>query len=220
MSNVIESDFASTMQELSAQASAPAAKDESKTASGITALLSALHSLGQRFEALEETVGHELRPVHVEKIEQQLAEIRDNERVNQKLFDTLHQELISYRDNFVREALQKPFIRDLLVLFDDLSGIAAQFEQAASGKEGRRQDVQARDNLNNAVHFLLEILHRLEVNEIAPKDTIDRSLHRIIGFEAAESPEEDGQVVKRTKRGFTWHDRVLRHEEVIAKRFQ
>ena len=217
MSNVIDSDFASTMQELSAQASTPAAKEESRTASGITALLSALHSLGQRFEALEETVVHELQPMHLAKIEQQLTDIRDSERVNQKLFDTLHQELISYRDNFVRESLQKPFIRDLLILFDDLSGIAAQFEQSASR---RSHDVQARDNLNNAVHFLLEILHRLEVNEIPLEDTVNRSLHRIIGFEPAASIEEDGQIVKRIKRGFTWHDRVLRHEEVIVKRFQ
>ena len=31
---------------------------------------------------------------------------------------------------------------------------------------------------------------------------------------------ENGRIVKRLKRGFTWHDRVLRAEEVIAKRFQ
>jgi molecular chaperone GrpE (heat shock protein) len=220
MSNMVESDFASTMQELSAQASAPTAKEESRTASGITALLSALHSLGQRFDALEERVVHELQPAHLAKIEQQLAEIRDTERVNQKLFDMLHQELISYRDNFVRESLQKPFIRDLLVLFDDLSGIAAQLEQTAAGESRRTKNVQTRDNLNNSVHFLLEILHRLEVNEIPPQETVDRSLHRVVGFEPAASPEEDGQIVKRAKRGFTWHNRVLRPEEVIAKRFQ
>ena len=49
---------------------------------------------------------------------------------------------------------------------------------------------------------------------------VDRTLHRVISFEPAECAEEDGRIVKRLKRGFTWHDRVLRAEEVIAKRFQ
>ena len=73
--------------------------------------------------------------MHFQKIEEQLAAIRESETVNQKLFDSLHEELISYRDNFVRDSLQKPFIRDLLVLFDDLSAMAGQFEQAANEEE-------------------------------------------------------------------------------------
>ena len=59
--------------------------------------------------------------------------MRESETVNQKLFDSLHEELISYRDNFMRDALQKPFIRELLVLFDDLSRLAAQLEKPADG---------------------------------------------------------------------------------------
>ena len=62
--------------------------------------------------------------------------LRKTESVNQRLFNSLHQELISYRDNFLRESLQKPFIRDLVVLFDDLNSLAAQLEKAAgTGKK-------------------------------------------------------------------------------------
>ncbi len=158
--------------------------------------------------------------IHFQKIEEQLAAIRESETVNQKLFDSLHEELISYRDNFVRDSLQKPFIRDLLVLFDDLSTLAGQFEEAANEEESDRENVRSRNNLTNILHFLLEILHRLEVNEIEASETVDRTLHRVISFEPAECAEEDGRIVQRVKRGFTWHDRVLRPEEVIAKRFQ
>ena len=174
---------------------------------------------GQRVESLEESVMRKFEGLQFQKIEEQLAVIRDRENVNQKLFDSLHQELNSYRDNFVRDSLQKPFIRDLLVLFDDMSAIAGQLEQAAAEDENRSDKVQARDNIGNMLHFLIEILHRLEVTEIEPLDKVDGKMHRVIDYVAAESAEEDGRIVKRLKRGFIWHGKVLRPEEVIAQRF-
>ncbi|MGH8093852.1 MAG: nucleotide exchange factor GrpE [Chthoniobacterales bacterium] len=210
------------MQTLAAQAAPSLAveQDDALLPSGISALISAVHSLGQRLESLEETVLRQIESIHFQKMEEEISAIRESERVNQKLFDSLHEELISYRDNFVRESLQKPFIRDLLVLFDDLSGIAAQFEGTGTGTVCQPDVAHTRDNLSNMLHFLLEILHRLEVNEIEPKEMEDRTLHRVIGVEPTECAEEDGRIVKRIKPGFTWHDRVLRPEEVVAKRFR
>lgn len=222
----IETDFGTVMQELSAKAATtPSPAAELVPVSGISALINAIHSLGQRVEALEESVVRNFESIHFQKIEEQLSAIRESESVNQKLFDSLHEELISYRDNFVRDSLQKPFIRDLLVLFDDLSTLAGQFEAAANeetanGEERGPESARSRNNLTNIQHFLLEILHRLEVNEIAESETVDRTLHRVISFEPAECAEENGRIVQRLKRGFTWHDRVLRPEEVIAMRFQ
>ena len=43
------------------------------------------------------------------------------------------------------------------------------------------------------------------MNEIEAKDTVDLTFHRVISFEPAESAEEDGRIVMRFKRGFTWH---------------
>ena len=216
----IESDFGATMHELSAEAVTPPSQRSDPEPSGMTALIGAVYALNQRIEALEESVLRKFETIHFEKIEEQLAVIRDSETVNQKLFDSLHQELISYRDNFVRDALQKPVIRDLLVLFDDLSAITGQVGAAAEADASGAEQARSHDNLTNVLHFVIEILHRLEVNEIEMKESIDRTLHRVIGFEPAESAEEDGRIVKRLKRGFMWHDRVLRAEEVIVKRFQ
>ncbi|MEO8044828.1 MAG: nucleotide exchange factor GrpE [Spartobacteria bacterium] len=208
------------MNELSAEAITPPARRADPEPSGMTALIGAVYALNQRIESLEESVLRKFETVHFQRIEEQLSVIRDSETVNQKLFDSLHQELISYRDNFVRDALQKPFIRDLLVLFDDLSAIVGQFGAAADEGANNSEPSHSHENLKNVLHFLLEILHRLEVTEIELQDTVDRGLHRVISYEPAASAEEDGLIVKRLKRGFNWQGRVLRAEEVVAKRFQ
>jgi molecular chaperone GrpE (heat shock protein) len=127
--------------------------------------------------------------------------------------------MIRYRDNFLHESLQKPFIRDLVIVFDDLSRLLAQLQSAVNEENKRGPLTQWRDNLENAIHSLTEILHRMEVSEIEPKDMVDRALHKVISFEPADFAEEDGQIVMRVKRGFLWRDQVLRPEEVVAKRF-
>jgi molecular chaperone GrpE (heat shock protein) len=153
------------------------------------------------------------------RVEDQLAAIYSTESVNQQLFDSLHAELLKYRDNFLHESLQKPFIHDLVLLYDDLNALAEQLRSAAQEKNGKRHVGQWRDNLENAIHSLVEILHRFEVHEIEPKERVDRSLHKVINFEPADYAEEDGCIVMRVKRGFVWRGKLVRPEEVIAKRF-
>jgi molecular chaperone GrpE (heat shock protein) len=155
-----------------------------------------------------------------DKIEEQLAAIRNTESVNQQLFDSMHSELRKYRDNFLHESLQKPFIHDLVILYDDLNSLGAQLRNAADEKGGKRgQIAQWRDNLENAIHSLVEILHRFEVHEVDPKEFVDRSMHKVISYEPADFVEDDGRIVMRVKRGFLWRGKVVRPEEVIAKRF-
>ena len=157
----------------------------------------------------------------LEKMDESLRSLRNTETVNHRLFNSLHGELKEYRDNFLRDTLQKPFIRDLIVLFDDLTSLASQMHSAGNSLESRGQGMMGQwcDNLENAIHSVLEILHRMEVNEIEAKEKVDRSCHRVVSFEPADFPEEDGVIVMRVKRGFFWRDQVLRPEEVVAKRF-
>jgi molecular chaperone GrpE (heat shock protein) len=153
------------------------------------------------------------------KMEEQLVAIRSSETVNQRLFDSLHEELLKYRDNFLHESLQKPFIHDLVHLFDDLTSLSGQLRTTADEQKKGGNVAQWRDNLENAIHSLVEILHRFDVKEIEPKENVDRTLHRVINFEPADFPEEDGQIVMRLKRGFFWRGKLIRPEEVIAKRY-
>ena len=229
----ITDEFASAMQQLSAEAEKTLpgeGSDKGNSGEQFAQILEEFRSLNGRMASFEKTVLSRLEKLEstektdlteqLGKMDEHMVALRNTETVNQRLFDSLHEELIKYRDNFLHESLQKPFIRDLVILFDDLSGLLSQLETAGDASGGKRGALgQWRDNLENAIHSLTEILHRMEVNEIEPKEKVDRALHRVVSFEPADYPEEDGQIVMRVKRGFQWRDQVLRPEEVVAKRF-
>lgn len=228
----ITDEFASAMQQLSAEAekTMPDPWDEEGSGEQFTQILEEFRSLNGRMTTFEEKVmsrleklegaGKDDLPEQFRKMDEHMVALRNTETVNQRLFDSLHTELGKYRDNFLHESLQKPFIRDLVILFDDLSGLLAQLETATETSESKRGMLgQWRDNLENAIHSLTEILHRMEVSEIEPREMVDRALHRVVSYEPGDYAEEDGRIVMRVKRGFLWRDQVLRPEEVVAKRF-
>jgi len=226
-------EFTSAMQQLSAEAEKTLPEDaweDGPSGEQFAQILREFSALNRRLQNLEETVASRLGKVggpgqtdlseQFRRMDEHVVALRNTESVNQRLFDSLHQELIKYRDNFLHESLQKPFIRDLLILFDDLSALSAQLQTALEGGESKRGKLaQWRDNLENAIHSLTEILHRMEVSEIEPKEMVDRALHRVVSFEPSEFAEDEGRIVMRVKRGFLWRDQVLRPEEVVAKRF-
>ncbi|HUE41538.1 MAG TPA: nucleotide exchange factor GrpE [Chthoniobacterales bacterium] len=210
-----EEEFTAAMQQLSAEAEktlpiSPLIVDDPQTANGA--------GLADRIQALEKSLLSQFERFAGE-IDKQLASIRNTESVNQQLFDSLHAELLKYRDNFLHESLQKPFIHDLVYLYDHLNGLCEQLSSAAQEKGKRSRVSQWRDNLENAIHSLVEILHRFDVREIEARERVDRACHRVLNYEPADFPEEDGAIVMRVKRGFVWRGKLIRPEEVIAKRF-
>jgi molecular chaperone GrpE (heat shock protein) len=231
-----EEEFATTMQQLSAEAekilpAMPIMEDDSFASQSVAEQVT--DAAGERIRALENTILSRLEKLAAEmeaaraaafakqfrKIDEQLGSIRNSESVNQQLFDSLHAELLKYRDNFLHESLQKPFIHDLVYLYDHLNGLCEQLSTAAQEKGKRSTVSQWRDNLENAIHALVEILHRFEVKEIEPRERVDRACHRVVNYEPADFPEEDGTIVMRVRRGFVWRGKLIRPEEVIAKRF-
>jgi len=199
---------------------------------GAAEIVGVLHLLNDRIQRLETALSDRIDQLansipqpsadllqQFQKVDEQLSAIRSTESVNQRLFDSLHEELLKYRDNFLHESLQKPFIHDLVHLFDDLTSLSSQLQSAAEEESKRGAVAQWRDNLENAVLSLLEILHRFEVKEIEPGDKVDRALHKVLSYEPADYAEEDGRIVMRVKRGFMWRGKLIRAEEVIAKRF-
>lgn len=152
--------------------------------------------------------------------------------INQQLFDALHHELKGYRDGFLLEVLQKPLVRDLVCLFDDMTTIHKQALDFANKQEARTDDPagHARNtellghlaqNVDHAIDFLLEIMSRMEVTRVENCDgKLDKKRQRAIAVELADSPEEDGEIVRSVKPGFAWRDRVVRPEEVIVKKWK
>jgi len=230
METKIADEFTSAMQQLSAEAEKTLPENPWTDDSGeqFGRILREFGALNDRLQSLEETVFSRLGKVggqtdlseQFRRMDEHMVALRNTESVNQRLFDSLHQELIKYRDNFLHESLQKPFIRDLLILFDNLTALSAQLQTALEGGESKRGKLaQWRENLENAIHSLTEILHRMEVSEIEPKEMVDRALHRVVSFEPSDFAEDEGRIMMRVKRGFLWRDQVLRPEEVVAKRF-
>ena len=232
-------EFAAAMQQLSAEAERsllPSVSGPGHSVAGAAALAQMsqeFQALTGRLESLERALFEKIEKLatakpltsdvdvaaRFQKIDEQLAAIRSTESVSQRLFDSLHEELLKYRDNFLHESLQKPFIHDLIHLFDDLSSLVQQLRTSAEEQKKRGHAAQWRDNLENAIHSLMEILHRFEVKEIEPRENVDRAVHRVVNYEPADFPEEDGHIVMRVKRGFFWRGKLICPEEVIAKRF-
>jgi molecular chaperone GrpE (heat shock protein) len=233
-------EFAAAMQQLSAEAEKsllPSVSEHGRSVAEDAAfaqMSQEFQALTGRLESLESALFERIEKLatakrstnevdlaaRFQKIDEQLVAIRSSESVNQRLFDSLHEELLKYRDNFLHESLQKPFIHDLVHLFDDLSSLAQQLRTSAEEQKKRGHAAQWRDNLENAIHSLVEILHRFEVKEIEPKENVDRAFHRVVNYEPADFPEEDGRIVMRVKRGFFWRGKLIRPEEVIAKRYE
>jgi len=212
-----EQEFTTAMQQLSAEAEKTLPLSPMPMIVGSGTVAESVN-IADRIQALEKSILGQFEKFAAE-IDKQLGLIRNTESVNQQLFDSLHAELLKYRDNFLHESLQKPFIHDLVYLYDHLNGLCDQLTTAAQEKAKRGRVSQWRDNLENAIHSLVEILHRFEVREIEPRERVDRAFHRVISFEPADFPEEDGTIVMRVKRGFVWRGKLIRPEEVIAKRF-
>jgi molecular chaperone GrpE (heat shock protein) len=185
-------------------------------------------------------------PDGLERIHQQLQRLGSVETANQKLFDALHAELKGYKDNFLFDALQRPFIRDLVAIFDDFSAVHAQVskrltELAQNGEpahpeafligEPACEDPAAQTeieflrtlagNVDIQVHHLLEVFLRLEVvlTQSSPGTALDKKMHRTVAFEPAAYPDEDALVVRSLKPGFSWRERMIRPEEVVVYRW-
>src|SRR5215210_2796479 len=116
----VPGEFAAAMQQLSAEAAKSAGPANqtlvtdhvsATTPSAIEQRLQNLEAaLIKKMEEMITTIAHHRsREVSLQfrKIEEQLDAIRNAESVHQRLFDSLHDELIKYRDNFVHESLQK-----------------------------------------------------------------------------------------------------------------
>ena len=152
--------------------------------------------------------------------------------VNRAMFEALHAELKTYKDAFLLEAVLRPVIRDLISLYDDIFEIHRQFTLALRSQEQRGglsgsalvffENVAApADQLEHNRDSILEVLERLDVT-LMPAGTgkLDKQFQRAVTVEFTQDPDQDHEVVKITKRGFLWKDRVIRAEEVVIKKWK
>jgi molecular chaperone GrpE len=173
---------------------------------------------------------------HQESLPRMISEIQEKvdgrKNIDQQLFDAMHEELKGYKDAFILEALQKPLVRDLIALYDDITQIHRQMVVFKSALDAMPQNNSPSQsvcshlntvgtNLDHTVHFLLEIMARMELTPLASHTgKLDKTLQRAVDVEPAENAEEDGDIVSSMKQGFLWRDRVIRPEEVVVKKWK
>lgn len=166
----------------------------------------------------------------LDNITQQITRLGSVETANSKLFDALHGELKGYKDNFLFDALQKPFVRDLVSLFDDFTAVHEGLETRlntlrASHPDGSDEVTFLKTqvgNMENQIHHMVEVFLRMEVEltKTAVGAPVDKRMHRILSFEPAASAGEDNQVARSIKPGFSWRERIIRPEEIVARRWK
>lgn len=148
--------------------------------------------------------------------------IEQRNAVNRAMFDALHTELKGYKDDFLRESVVRPVVRDLISLYDDTRELHRQFAdataQAGSAASPALQRLQK--NLEHHVHYILEILERMDARVIPPRGgKLDKKTQKVVAREAAASPEEDLMIARSARPGFTWRERLFRPEEVVVKKW-
>jgi molecular chaperone GrpE (heat shock protein) len=152
--------------------------------------------------------------------------------INQQLFDSLHAELKSYKDNFLLDVFHKPIVRDLVTLYDDLSEIRRQnmsFEGELRDQKSLPENSLAvlermatlNSNMDHSVASLLEVMARMDVQLMdASTGKLDKTKHRAVAVEVTEDKEDNNDIIRTVKRGFCWRDRIIRPEEVIIKKWK
>lgn len=235
-----EEDLDSTGGPQPAPDAAPLAPAQGAGLAGVLdPLMSQLDSIGRTVREntlaimrIDETIAAQANIAGLPRLITTLHEdLQNRNGVNEKLFDAMHDELRGYKDGFLLDVLHLPLIRDLVVLYDDLSEIhrrsAAFLATFAPGFESAEVDA-ARDhltrlsaNLDNIVDSLLEVLARMDVHRLDPTGgKLDKTSQRVVSVEPAASPEEDLSVTASLKPGFRWRDRTVRPEEVTVKRWR
>jgi hypothetical protein len=158
-------------------------------------------------------------------------DLENRNGVNQKLFDALHDELRGYKDGFLLEVLHRPLIRDLILLYDDLSELHRRTASFLAGfKPGdETPEVHAAQahlkllttNLDHIVDSLLEVLARMDVRRLEPASgKLDKLNQRVLHVEPAATPADDLTVASSLKPGFLWRERTIRAEEVVIKKWR
>ncbi len=159
-------------------------------------------------------------PEALRRLVHELGELRktmtdrlSNDKVREKAFDTLYDELRQYKDDFLFQA-EKPLLLDLLLFYDSLNWF-----QESLVKQEMSPDVIA-DSFQYLLDEFLEILYRRDVVPYDESEVFDRTLHKAVKVEVTDDEGRHQRIAQVLKRGFVRADKPLRPEEVVILRYR
>ena len=136
-----------------------------------------------------------------------------NDKVREKAFDQLYEELRQYKDDFLFQA-EKPLLLDLLLFYDSLNWF-----QESLIKQEMSPDVIA-DSFQYLIDEFLEVLYRRDVLPLDEAAKFDRKIHKAVKVTETTDPDADYRIAQVLKRGFSRADKQLRAEEVVILRYK
>lgn len=136
-----------------------------------------------------------------------------NDKVREKAFDQLYDELKQYKEEFLFQA-EKPLLLDLLLFYDSLNWF-----QESLVKGEMSPDVIA-DSFQYLIDEFLEVLYRRDVVPVDESTTFDRTVHKAVKIVETDDEDRDQQVAQVLKRGFSRAEKPLRPEEVVILRYR
>lgn len=173
-------------------------------------------------------------PPSLTEINETLSELRSlfeskiaRDRSQSAMFDKFYQEMKGYKENFLLESLQKPLIKNLIMLYDDFTTLESQLDGLIN--ENKHLHIESlkqfQSNLENFRHQILEVLYRMDAVSYEEKheeklERLDRKLHKTLQVVPTDNPEDDGKIEHIYKTGFYWRDKVIRPEEVSIFKYQ
>jgi len=156
------------------------------------------------------------------KLDQLIAMFADKIQYDdqkEKAFSRLYDELDSFKRDFVERRMKEAYT-DLILLYDNIKNYNG--DDDVMGEEG----ALARRYLGYVMEELTEVLARRGIEPIfarpgvnSASGSFDPQFQRAIRTLPAESPDEDGCVVRVVKDGFTKDGKVLRPQSVIVARW-
>ena len=144
---------------------------------------------------------------------QMVQERLSNDKVREKAFDQLYEELKQYKDDFLFQA-EKPLLLDLLLFYDSLNWF-----QESLIKQEMSPDVIA-DSFQYLIDEFLEVLYRRDVIPMDETTEFDRKVHKAVKVAETDDKDADYKIAQILKRGFLRSSKVLRPEEVVINRYR
>jgi len=145
------------------------------------------------------------------QMRQMVQDRLSNDKVREKAFDQLYEELRQYKDDFLFQA-EKPLLLDLLLFYDSLNWF-----QESLVKQEMSPDVVA-DSFQYLIDEFLEVLYRRDVLPLEETETFDRRVHKAVKVSPTTDKKLENKVAQVLKRGFHRNDKLLRPEEVVIHR--
>jgi molecular chaperone GrpE len=171
--------------------------------------------LGEALEALEQGQAH---------LAQEMGGLRQAfdskikyESGKDKIIDSLHAELQTYRDDFVFKIL-RPVIIDLIDMYNDISMM---LNHETGEEDLSAAELQVWGNLETFQGTIVEILARNGVEAFAEEgEQFVPKRQRAVRIVDTEDPDKGGTIAARLRNGFAYEDRVIAHERVVIYRYR